>query len=82
MSKYDFGVRIAEKFGFDAGLIEPISLGDTGLVVTRSPNLTLRTDKLQEALGHELPTISYGLERFYELYEAGYPEELKKLLSK
>lgn len=80
MSKYDFGVGIAEKFGFDPGLIEPISVGDAGLAATRSPNLTLRTDKLQEALGHKLPTISDGLTRFYGLYEAGYPEELKKLL--
>lgn len=65
MSKYDFGVRIAEKFGFDAGLIAPISVENAGLAGARSPNLTLRTDKLQAALGHELPNISDGLEKFY-----------------
>lgn len=78
-SKYDFGVRIAEKFGFDVGLIEPVSVMDAGLAGARSPNLTLRTDKLKEALGHELPNISDGVDKFYGLYEAGYAEELRKL---
>ena len=81
MSKYDFGVWIAERFGFDAGLIAPISVGEAGLAAARSPNLTLRTDKLREALGHELPNISDGLEQFYALYQAGYRDKLKKLVS-
>lgn len=81
MSKYDFGVQIVERFGFDAGLIAPILVGEAGLAAARSPNLTLRTDKLREALGHELPNISEGLEQFYALYQAGYRDKLKKLVS-
>ncbi|MBI3160580.1 MAG: SDR family oxidoreductase [Chloroflexi bacterium] len=77
MSKYAFGVRIAELFGYDPAVIAPISVKDAGLAARRSPNLTLKTDKLAAALGHPLPGIDEGLARFHALYEAGYPARLK-----
>lgn len=77
MSKYAFGVRIAELFGYDPAVIAPISVKDAGLAARRSPLLTLKTDKLAAALGHPLPGIDEGLVRFRALYEDGYPERLK-----
>jgi dTDP-4-dehydrorhamnose reductase len=78
-SKYAFGVALAQRFGLDAGLITPVSLAEGGLLARRSPNLTLRTDKLQAALGGRLPTWETGLERFYELWREGYAEKVKGL---
>jgi dTDP-4-dehydrorhamnose reductase len=78
-TKYDFGLRIARRFGLDAGLIQPTSVNQGGLRAARSPNLTLRTDKLISALGAPLPSLSTGLERFYELYQQGYPQFLRNL---
>jgi dTDP-4-dehydrorhamnose reductase len=77
ISKYDFGVALAHKFGFDPGLIKPISVKDAGLTAERSPNLTINTSKLALALGRTLPDISSGLERLYHLYKDGYRERLK-----
>ena len=80
LSKYDFGCRIAEAFGFDTTLISPITWADAGLKATRSPNLTLRVDKLQRDLGHSLPGLEQGIRRFHSLYQEGYPERIQSLV--
>lgn len=78
-SKFAFGVALAEKFGLDAGLIEPTLMAEAGLKAARSANLKLNTAKLAAALGHPLPDVNGGLERFYQLYEDNYPQRLKEL---
>jgi dTDP-4-dehydrorhamnose reductase len=80
-SKYEFGVMLARRFGLDASLIAPSSVNDAGLKAARSPLLTLRTDKLTQALGAPPPPIVDGIERFYRLYQENYPEELKSMVS-
>jgi dTDP-4-dehydrorhamnose reductase len=79
MTKYDFGLAIAHRFGLNSELIAPKSVLDSGLKAARSPNLTLRVDKLIHALGESPPTISTGIDRFYELYQQGYPQFLQQL---
>jgi dTDP-4-dehydrorhamnose reductase len=76
LSKYDFGKRIADQFGLDGNLIAPVSVYDGGLLAKRSPNLTLRVDKLLAA-GIALPGQAAGLEHFYTHYQHGYPELIK-----
>ena len=79
MTKYNFGVAIAKSFGFNPDLIVPKSVLDSGLQVTRSPNLILKVEKLIHDLGEKPPTISTGIDRFYKLYQQGYPQYLRKL---
>jgi len=81
-SKFNFGVSIARKFGLDEHLIGPASIDDAGLKTVRSPNLTLRTDKLAQALGETLPDISTGINHFYTLYQHGYPQFIRGLRTK
>lgn len=77
MSKYSFGCRIAEAFGLDSGLIAPASVRDGGLAAVRSPNLTLKVDKLTAALGGPLPMPEDGIRRFAEQHAQGYPRRLQ-----
>jgi dTDP-4-dehydrorhamnose reductase len=77
ISKYEFGVRLARQFKLDEGLITPTSVTQGGLKAARSPNLTLRNDKLVQALGESIPNISTGMQRFYTLYQQGYPQNLR-----
>ncbi len=77
--KFEFGRRIAELFGFDPGLVRPISVSESGLAARRSPRLTLLTDKLQKDLRIELPDQNAGLARFFREYEAGFPAILRRL---
>ena len=81
LSKYEFGLRLAERFGLDASLIQPTSVAQAGLKAARSPNLSLRTDKLAAALGHPLPNISTGLDGLYQLCQQGYPQFIQQLTS-
>jgi dTDP-4-dehydrorhamnose reductase len=76
LSKYDFGFRLAQRFSLDSGLINPTSVTQSGLKASRSPNLTLRSDKLATALGESLPKLSTGLDKLYTLYQQGYPQML------
>jgi dTDP-4-dehydrorhamnose reductase len=76
LTKYDFGRALARRFGFAESLIAPVSVEQGGLKAARSPRLTLRTEKLAEALGEPLPPFPPGLERFYTLYQQGYPQRL------
>lgn len=80
MSKHAFGVAIAERFGLDTGLIAPIAVNDFGLAARRSPNLTMDTTKLSTALAHDLPTLSNMIERFYTLYQQGYPQVVREMI--
>ena len=79
MSKYEFGVGIAEKFGFDPALIRPASIAEAGLGASRSPDLSLCVDKLIHSLPSSAPKLSTDLARFYELYQQGYPQKLKQM---
>lgn len=76
-SKFDFGLKIARKFGLDERLIKPSSVNDAGLKTMRSLNLTLSTNKLTQALGTPLPNISTGLDNLYTLYQQGYPQFIR-----
>jgi dTDP-4-dehydrorhamnose reductase len=83
ISKYDFGVRLAQQCGLDASLIRPASVAEAGLKAVRSPNLTLRNEKLARALGQAVdqvtPSLSTGLEDLFTLYQQGYPQRLRAM---
>jgi len=77
LSKYDFGVALARRFGLDEGLIAPTSVEGSGLIARRAHNLRLSVHKLSTALGQALPGFSTGLERFYAQYQQGYPQKIR-----
>ena len=77
ITKYEFGQAIAHQFGFDAGLINPISVSDAGLTAKRSQNLRLSINKLSTALVREIPDFSTGLAKFYTQYKQDYPQKLR-----
>ncbi|KAF0109301.1 MAG: dTDP-4-dehydrorhamnose reductase [Anaerolineaceae bacterium] len=77
LTKYEFGVRLARRFGFDETLIDPISVGQSELTARRSPILRLSVHKLSTALGMEIPGVSTGLDRFYTQFQQGYPQKIR-----
>lgn len=79
ISKYSFGVSIAERFGFNKSLIKPTSFLKAGFEAARSPNLTLQIDKLSRDLAALIPTVSTGIDHFYSLYQQGYPHRIQQL---
>jgi dTDP-4-dehydrorhamnose reductase len=77
LSKYEFGVRIARRFGFDSELIEPIRMQDIKRDAPRALDLTLKPDKVEDALGHPLPSIGAGIDRLYQRWLDEYPQQLQ-----
>ncbi len=77
LTKYEFGVRLAHQFGFDPGLIIPISVEESGLKARRSHNLRLSVHKLSTDLGMPIPGVSTGIEKFYTQYIQGYPQKMR-----
>ncbi|HEY9151572.1 MAG TPA: SDR family oxidoreductase, partial [Anaerolineales bacterium] len=82
MSKYQFGIEIARKFGLKENLISPQSVDKSGLDARRSHNLWLSTHKLSTDLDITLPTFSTGLDEFYTQYQQGYPQKIRSYQQK
>ncbi len=76
LSKYDFGVALADVFGLDSSLIKAISAKDLDRDAVRSLNLSTNSDKLATALGHPLPGIAEGLVALKADFDLGWPEKL------
>jgi len=81
LSKYEFGVRIAERFGFDPNLIEPVGMDMVARDAPRSMNLILKSDKLQSALGYALPSVDAGINKLYQRWQEGFPKKLQSFIA-
>lgn len=81
LSKYDFGVALARRFGFDEKLINPVETIEGELLTRRPLNLSANTEKLQKALFHELPGIQEGIERLFEDYDKDLRKQLAGFLA-
>ena len=77
MSKYQFGVEIARKFGFPEDEISQKSILSSNLTARRAHNLWLSTHKLSTDLGQPLPDFSTGLNLFYTQHRQGYPQKIR-----
>ena len=77
MSKYQFGLEVARKFGLNESLISPKSVEGSGLTAKRSHNLWLSIHKLSTDLGREIPNFSTGLDEFYTQHQQGYPQKIR-----
>jgi dTDP-4-dehydrorhamnose reductase len=82
MSKYQFGVEIARKFGLRESLIAPQSVDKSSLTSRRSHNLRLSTHKLSTDLQLTLPDFSTGLAMFHAQAQQGYPQKIRSYQQK
>ncbi len=79
MAKYEFGLAIARRFGLAEDLIQPISIQAVTIHrARRARNLHLSIHKASTALGHPFPTFSAGLDLFYQQFQEGYPQQLRR----
>ena len=79
ISKYQFGVSIANAFNLDSDLIEPVSWIEGGLTAARSPNLILDVKKTSQLLNREMPDQQSGITDFIEAFNNGLPQRLLSL---
>jgi dTDP-4-dehydrorhamnose reductase len=79
ISKYEFGVAIAKRFGFDPELVQPADTPVDLDLAPRSANLVLSNAKAAKTIGRRLPTVANGIDGFFAQFEAGYRDILKQL---
>jgi len=80
MSKYQFGVEVARRFGLKESLILPGSVEMSGLNAKRSHNLWLSVHKLLTDLKRSIPAFSTGLDGFYTQFQQSYPQKIRAFL--
>jgi len=76
-SKFDFATMLAEVFGLETSLVEPVSIHDSQLKAPRPVNTTLNIDKASQWLERTLPDVRTGLARFRELRDSGFLGRLR-----
>lgn len=79
VSKYEFGVLIAEKFGFDETLIQKCPLRSETNLVVRPLDMSLSNSKVRELLGRNLGTVKQHLSRLKDLEIDDNTKKLKLL---
>ena len=62
MSKYEFGVKLANCFGLDANLINEISINDKPNLVKRPKDMSLSNKKICKTLNCKMPSIDEQLQ--------------------
>jgi dTDP-4-dehydrorhamnose reductase len=77
LSKFEFAREIAGVFQLDASLVRESLVEQSSLSAPRPRNTWLRASRMEAALGHGLPSIRQGLEKFRKLREDGFYERLK-----
>lgn len=77
-SKFEFAQYLADVFGQNQKLIKRAQVSDVNLRAPRPRNISLRTEKLEQAIGHPTPKIRQGLERFQMLRQNGFLDRLKE----
>ncbi|MEN6465441.1 MAG: UDP-4-amino-4,6-dideoxy-N-acetyl-beta-L-altrosamine transaminase [Syntrophaceae bacterium] len=78
ISKFDFALELAGRFGLDRNLVKPVSVDDFPFTARRAKNLSLNIEKISAALGCRPPTIHESIDDFYNDHVAGLPQKLKR----
>lgn len=77
LSKYDFAMGIAERFGLDAQFIKAVSVDQFPFRAKRRKNLALDVGKWERALGETLPSFAESISHFVEDHRKGVPTLIK-----
>ena len=79
ISKYEFGLIIAEKFKLNSGKIIPGLLSKQSKLTRRPFDMSLCNDKLTKLLDRSLGNVQEQIETLHQQELMGLTEELKKL---
>jgi dTDP-4-dehydrorhamnose reductase len=78
-SKYEFALQLADVFGLDKQLIQPVSIASSTLSAPRPRSTWLKTHKVTQALNKPMPDVKSGLQHFKLLRDSGFVAQLKAL---
>jgi len=79
ISKYEFGLHIAEKFGLDASKIVPGFLANQSRLTQRPFDMSLSNSKVRNLLGRPVGSIQEQIATLHQQEYNGLAQELQKL---
>lgn len=79
ISKYDFGLKLAQEFNLDSRLIKPSYITDQALLVQRPHDMSLSNQKTCKLLGRKLGGVGEHIARLHQQEQIGLAQELQKL---
>ena len=79
ISKYEFGLRIAEKFGLDSSKIVPNLLANQSKLTQRPLDMSLSNSKVRNLLGRSVGSIQEQIVTLHQQEFNGLAQELQEL---
>lgn len=79
ISKYEFGLKLAQEFNLDASLIKPGCIRDQASLVQRPHDMSLPNQKTHKLLGRKLGGVGEHIARLHQQEQSGLVQELQKL---
>ena len=77
LSKYEFGMAMADIFNLDSACIAKASMKTLRLKADRPSNMSLSSVKLKNVLNINLPTSTQAIQRLKEQYDNGWLSSIK-----
>ncbi len=79
ISKYEFGVRLAESFDLNKELISAVEIETGNLRAPRPKNTCLDCSKIRKVINVELLDLESNISFFHRLEQSGYVEDIRKM---
>ena len=79
LSKYEFGVKVAEYFQQTSNLLQPCLLADRQELVCRPFDMSLSNAKVCRVLGHKMGSVNEQLQKLYLQEKTDATQEVKAL---
>lgn len=79
ISKYEFGLRVAQEFKLDSALIKPGKIIDQVVLVRRPHDMSISNQKICHLLGRKLGSVGEQISRLHQQEKSGLAQELQKL---
>lgn len=79
VSKFDFGIAIANEFGLDHNLIISSSINDMPNLTVRPRNMSLSNKKVSQILGYEIGGVSEHIKELRKQEDSGLANNLAAL---
>ena len=80
LTKYQFGLKIAKKFGFKTNLLRKLYLKDIKKNVLRPKEMSLSNNKIKKIINkNSLFDLTVGISQLYKTYKSSYYKKIKKI---
>ncbi len=79
ISKYEFGMLLAEEFGLDKSFIQKSSLRSKSNLVKRPADMSLSNQKVRDLLGRNLGTVKQHVSQLYQQEFEAITQEIQLL---